>query len=259
MRGASPKVFSRQSGLDYGANALIGVMMSSFVISLAVVAVGGYLLGSLPWAYLIGRGHGIDIRRHGSGNVGATNVSRVLGRNWGILCFGLDFLKGLVPVLAAQMLFAATAEWPKAGSEVLLIVAIIAPIAGHNWSVFLGFHGGKGVAVSTGALTALTPWAVLIAGAIWLLVFETSRYVSLASVLAAVVFPFAACGLSYAGISRQAPFTLGLLVVLSLLVVVRHRGNLRRLLAGTEAKFVRKGAADGAASATTTFSEERKR
>jgi glycerol-3-phosphate acyltransferase PlsY len=202
--------------------------------------IGGYLIGSIPWAWLIGRGHGIDIRRHGSGNVGATNVSRVLGKRWGVLCFALDFLKGFLPVLAAH-LFLAHAEQASAGEHnLLLIVAVFAPIAGHNWPVFLGFRGGKGVSVSAGALTALTPWAVLAVGLVWLAVFEVSRYVSLASVLAAAALPVAAWTLDRTGVAPCSPPILGLLVGLALLVVLKHHSNLRRLLAGTETKFVRK-------------------
>jgi len=201
---------------------------------------GGYLIGSIPWAWIIGRGHGIDIRQHGSGNVGATNVSRVLGKRWGVLCFALDFLKGFLPVLAAHLVLAHAGQASTGERDLLLIVAIFAPIAGHNWSVFLGFRGGKGMSVSAGALTALTPWAVLLCGLVWLVAFETSRYVSLASVLAALALPIAAWTLDRTGLAHCSPSILGLFVVLALLVVLKHRSNLRRLLAGTEAKFARK-------------------
>jgi len=202
--------------------------------------IGGYLLGSVPWAYLIGRAHGIDIRRAGSGNVGATNVSRVLGKRWGVLCFALDFLKGLLPVAAAQACLKA--GWPEATAasrDALLMAAVCAPIAGHNWPVFLGFRGGKGVAVSAGALAALVPLPVLAAGLLWLAVFEASRYVSLASVCAALALPFAAWGASRVGLAAASPAILGLLAALALLVVVKHRANLRRLRDGSEPRFLR--------------------
>jgi len=202
---------------------------------------GGYLIGSVPWAYVIGRWHGIDIRCHGSGNVGATNVSRVLGRKWGVTCFLLDFAKGLLPVGLVRLALETRAPgWSAGAAEGLLLVAVFAPVIGHNWSVFLGFRGGKGVAVSAGALMGLSPWAVLICLGLWLVVFETSRIVSLASILAAVALPVAAWGLTRTGRADHSPLVLLLLAALALLVVARHRTNLQRLLAGTEPRFVRK-------------------
>ncbi len=214
-----------------------------------VFLAGGYLAGSVPWAYVIGRCHGLDIRREGSGNVGATNVSRVLGKRWGVLCFALDFLKGLLPVLAAQLWVAHGGMAPSpAERDTLLIIAAFAPIAGHNWSVFLGFRGGKGVAVSAGALAALVPLPVLAAGLLWLAVFEASRYVSLASVTAALALPFAAWGAGRAGLAEVSPAILGLLAVLALLVVIKHRGNLRRLRDGNEPRFIRPPSPEEASS-----------
>lgn len=211
---------------------------------------GGYLTGSVPWAYLIGRFHGIDIRREGSGNVGATNVSRVLGKRWGVLCFALDFLKGLLPVVVAQIHLAHGGMTPSSAErDMLLIIAAFAPIAGHNWPIFLGFRGGKGVAVSAGALSALVPLPVLAAGLLWLAVFETSRYVSLASVAAALALPFAAWGAGQAGLADASPSILGLLTVLALLVVIKHRANLRRLRDGSEPRFTRASSAPEGAPA----------
>lgn len=201
---------------------------------------GGYLIGSIPWAWIIGRGHGIDIRQHGSGNAGATNVNRVLGKRWGVLCFALDFLKGFLPVLAAHLFLVRHGQASTGERDLLLIVAVFAPIIGHNWPVFLGFRGGKGVSVSAGALTALTPWAVLLGGLVWLVAFETSRYVSLASILAALSLPIAAWTFDRTGLASCSPSILGLLIALSLLVILKHHSNLRRLLAGTELKFARK-------------------
>jgi glycerol-3-phosphate acyltransferase PlsY len=143
------------------------------------VAFGGYLFGSIPWAYIIGKINGIDIREHGSRNVGATNVNRVLGKKWGVSCFFLDFLKGLIPILAVR--FLARMEIASAPDlDVVLVSA--AAVAGHMWPIFLRFKGGKGISTIAGIILALAPLSLLTAGAAWALIFHLSRYVSLASI-----------------------------------------------------------------------------
>lgn len=184
-----------------------------------------YLLGSIPFALIIGRMHGVDIRQHGSGNVGATNVVRVLGKGPGILCFVLDFLKGALPVWGALWL-----NLPLWG--VLLVAA--ASILGHSRSVFLRFTGGKSVATGAGTVVALAPLAGIGALAVWGVVFLASRIVSLASLAAAVALP------ALMALTRQPWETVVYAAVVALYVVIRHRSNIQRLLKGEEPRMERK-------------------
>ncbi len=206
---------------------------------------GSYLLGSIPWAYIIGRFNGIDIRMHGSGNVGATNVLRVLGKGWGYGCFALDFLKGAGPVLAATLL----ARKAEGGADAYApMIAVFATVAGHVWPVWLKFKGGKGVATAAGTLLPLAPLPAVAALLVWVVSFKIGRYVSLASIIAAAALPVAAFGLHFGGVN---PFPLvewgplrtallGVCVVLTVLVIAKHHGNIRRLLDGTESRFGKK-------------------
>lgn len=196
-----------------------------------------YVFGSVPWGYLIGRFNGLDLRRHGSGNIGATNVRRVLGRDWGLLCFGLDFLKGLVPVLMALALAGTRRGDMPAGA--LAVTAAAAAVVGHAWPFTLRFRGGKGVATSIGALLALAPWSVLAALIVWYAVFSASRYVSVASICAAVVLPLSAL-LQRVWTESPSALTVGLLVGIAALIVYRHRSNMLRLWQGTENRFAPK-------------------
>lgn len=190
-----------------------------------VLAAAAYLLGSIPFALLIGRMHGIDIRQHGSGNVGATNVVRVLGRGPGILCFVLDFLKGVTPVATGFAL--GVPLWG-------VLLAAAATILGHSRSIFLKFTGGKSVATGAGAIVAMAPLAGLGALALWGLVFSTSRIVSLASITAALSLPVLTL------LTRQPLEIVGFSAVAALYVVVRHRDNIRRLREGKEPRMERK-------------------
>ena len=190
-----------------------------------VLAAAACLLGSIPFALLIGRMHGIDIRQHGSGNVGATNVVRVLGRGPGILCFVLDFLKGVTPVAAGFTL--GVPLWG-------VLLAAAATILGHSRSIFLKFTGGKSVATGAGAIVAMAPLAGLGALALWGLVFSTSRIVSLASITAALSLPVLTL------LTRQPLEIVGFSAVAALYVVVRHRDNIRRLREGKEPRMERK-------------------
>ncbi|NOY74992.1 MAG: glycerol-3-phosphate 1-O-acyltransferase PlsY [Kiritimatiellaeota bacterium] len=201
------------------------------------VASAGYLIGSIPWAFIIGKINGIDIRRHGSRNVGATNVNRVLGKKWGVSCFVLDFLKGLLPILVIEML-ARNDLLTDADLDVVLVSA--SAVTGHMWPIFLAFKGGKGISTIAGIILALAPLSLLTAGAAWVLIFHFSRYVSLASVSAALLLPITAWTFSAIGWTTT-PFTvLIMLSALSALAIFRHRVNIKRLLSGTENKFERK-------------------
>src|SRR5439155_3628889 len=158
------------------------------MVTLVLVLAGSYLLGSIPFGYLIGRIAGVDVRKTGSGNVGATNVVRVLGKRYGYPVFVLDFLKGFGAV-KVSMLFATGLSSGRNSPEMLGIIAAVSSVVGHSYSPWLKFKGGKGVATSAGALFALTAVGGLIGLAIWIVIFWLTRYVSLASVTAALVLP----------------------------------------------------------------------
>lgn len=199
-------------------------------MKLILIGLASYLLGAIPFGLLIARSRGIDIRQHGSGNIGATNVLRVLGKPLGIFTFILDALKGFGPVFLAMRLVPGQAE--AAG-----LTAGIAAILGHSFPIYLGGKGGKGVATSAGVLIGLAWQAALIGVAVWGAVFFLSRYVSLASILAAAAIPAVSWILYYPG-KLATPIALTLL---GLLIILRHRSNLQRLLKGTENRFVKKG------------------
>ena len=196
------------------------------------IIVEAYLLGSIPCGHLAGRLAGVDVRQHGSGNIGATNVLRVLGKSWGFTVFFADTLKGFLAVSLAYMLVARTPEAQIYG-DCYAILAAAACVAGHSFPVWLKFKGGKGVATSLGALLGVVPVAALSIFLVWLVVFMVTRYVSLASILAASALPIAVAMLGRARVVFY--FTLAM----TLLVVWRHRANISRLLQGTEPRFHR--------------------
>jgi glycerol-3-phosphate acyltransferase PlsY len=202
----------------------------------AAAALIGYLLGSLPFGYIVARAHGVDIFKEGSGNPGATNVKRVLGekfggkgRRAGNLVFLLDAVKG---ALAAAWPILPFLHAPEA--RLLGLVGVIAAVLGHSFSVFTKFKGGKGVATAAGGLVVLMPVSCLIGAGVWIVTFIFTRYVSLGSVLAAVAVP-AASWLR----GNPLPFNL-VATALGLFVIIRHRENIKRLLAGTESRFAKK-------------------
>ena len=196
---------------------------------LFVSALIGYLLGSLPFGYLVARTHGVDIFKVGSGNPGATNVKRTLGAKAGNTVLVLDLLKG-----------AAATAWPllpflnAPDPRLMGVIGVIAAVLGHSFSIFTKFRGGKGVATAAGGLLVLIPLAGAIAGATWLVVFYVSGYVSLGSILGAVAVVAASWLLPYHIAVRIVATLVGVFVIL------RHRDNIARLLAGTESKFVKK-------------------
>jgi len=202
------------------------------------VAIGSYLLGAIPFGYLAGRLRGIDILQTGSGNVGATNVVRVLGKRYGYPVFALDLLKGFGAVKISMLL--APGRPPEWNSpEIFGIVAAICSVLGHVYSPWLKFQGGKGVATSAGALLALTPVATLIGVGVWVIVFWATRYVSLASVAAAVVLPIVIplVGSHHDNSRKLLTYSC---VFVAALVIWRHRSNLSRLMRGSEPRFTRK-------------------
>ena len=209
------------------------------MVTPAVFLLGSYLLGSIPFGYLAGRLQGIDIRQAGSCNVGATNVVRVLGKGYGYPVFALDCSKGFAAVKISMLM--ATGRPPEWNSpEIFGILAAICSVLGHLYPPWLKFKGGKGVATSAGALLALTPVATLIGVAIWLIVFWLTRYVSLASLTAAVVLPIVILVVSSPDQNKRKPLVYSSVCVAAV-VVWRHRSNLSRLIRGTEPRFTRKG------------------
>ncbi|HOD81507.1 MAG: Glycerol-3-phosphate acyltransferase [Planctomycetes bacterium ADurb.Bin126] len=213
---------------------------------------GAYLVGSVPFGTIIARAHGVDLRRAGSGNVGATNVGRVLGRKWGYLCFFLDVAKGLLPVLVAGWLLRGLAArqgegFPTAMHQAAWLSAALGAVLGHVFCPWLKFRGGKGVATALGVVLGVWPfftYAGLAAFALWIVVTLVSRYVSLGSVVAAVAFIPLFLGVNGLMIGWRRTLGLWPLLIFAtaimLLIVVRHRGNIQRLLAGTENKIGRK-------------------
>lgn len=199
---------------------------SYFLLPLA-----GFFAGSVPFGLLVAKLKGIDIRKHGSGNIGATNVLRVVGKPQGVAVFVLDFLKGLLPVLAS-LKWVGTVPPP----EWLPIATGLAAILGHNYSPWVGFRGGKGIATSAGALLGLFPWPLLIGLVVWGVIFKTTRYVSVASMAAAAAIPCAEIGFATAT-EEWRPYSLGFTIVIAILAVWRHRSNIKNLREGREHRF----------------------
>lgn len=218
---------------------------------LILIALVGYLLGSLPFGYVVARAKGVNIFEVGSKNPGATNVRRVLGAGPGNLVFALDALKG---ALAAAWAFGALglnvtidadepflklfnghyvgADWVSFG-----MAGLVGALLGHSFSCFTKFRGGKGVATAAGGCLVLMPVGTLIAGAVWVTTFYASRYVSLASILSAIALP-----ISVLVLGQPKPLLI-FAAIAALFVVIRHRANITRLLNGTENRFVKKPAA----------------
>jgi glycerol-3-phosphate acyltransferase PlsY len=210
---------------------------------LLIAIVIGYLLGSLPFGYLVARAKGVNIFEVGSKNPGATNVRRVLGSGPGNLVLFLDALKGAV-----------SAGWPMGWSwiqtgsfasadEVVAITGVVAAMLGHSFSCFTGFKGGKGVATGAGGFLVAFPIGMLIALAIWGATVLLTRYVSLASMLAAASLPITAL------LMQRSTVLVGVAAAIAVFVIIRHRANISRLLAGTESKVGQKAAAGPVSSA----------
>jgi len=204
-----------------------------------------YLLGSVPFGLLIARAHGIDLRTVGSGNIGATNVSRALGTKWAYVCFLLDVLKGLLPMLLARRL-GIIGDQPGTQELFLWLLVGCAAICGHIFPLYLKFKGGKGVATSLGVVLGVWPYFTLtgIASfALWGVCVLIWRYVSLASIVGAAAFPLVLALLT-ALIETWHFSTLWPLfmvaTLLSILIIARHTENIKRLLAGTEGKVLQK-------------------
>ena len=216
-----------------------------FWVVLAICILGSFLLGAIPFGLLVGRLHGIDVRTIGSGNVGAMNVGRILGRKWFFVVFILDLLKGLVPTLVGGWVlpsFAADVSLPTIMIARLLVG--FAAILGHNYSPFLKLRGGKGVSTSLGVALGVYPdltIPAILAFGVWIAGFGVTRMSSVGSILGGISFPILYLAiLLFRGekVADHWPFV-AFSVLVAVLVVVRHKANITRILAGTETRVVR--------------------
>lgn len=205
---------------------------------LGLFALAAYLMGAIPFGYLIARMKGVDLFQVGSGNIGASNVGRVLGRKWGIIVFLLDFLKGAGPVAVAPALVRASGLGDSIGSvEWLRVVVALAAFAGHLFPVYLRFRGGKGVATGFGAVVVLVPGPAIIAIVVWLATVVSFRAISVGSLLAVVILVGARLLSIPEPLAGEAIYSTMFCMAGALLVFVKHRTNLQRLIAGTENRF----------------------
>ena len=205
------------------------------MLACIIIVVAAYFLGSIPTGYLAARAKGIDIRTVGSGNIGATNAMRVLGKPAGITVLMLDALKGYVAVAWLCPVLLKVFNGPVAEVETLRIVAGIAAVLGHNFTCWLKFKGGKGIATTGGAYLALAPWAVGVALVAFILAVLLTRYVSIGSMAAAVALP--ATVWCEPGNNRF----LGIVTTaLAVMAIYKHQSNIKRLMAGTESRLGRK-------------------
>ena len=204
-------------------------MITSTPLALSLLVLAAYLLGAIPNGLLLARLKGVDLQKVGSGNIGATNVFRCVGKGWGVLAFVLDAVKGFVPAFFFPRLLESAPPW-------LSLACGVAAVAGHNWPDWLKFKGGKGVSTSAGMLLGIAPAAVGIGFAVFALAVALTRFVSLGSILAAVAVPTAYLWMNGADNRLLA----GALVLMGGLVIVKHRANVGRLLKGTEPRIVGK-------------------
>jgi acyl phosphate:glycerol-3-phosphate acyltransferase len=199
-----------------------------------LIAAAAYLLGSIPTGYLTGCAKGIDIRKEGSGNIGATNVFRTLGRTAGILVLVADGLKGWIAVALLPLLAPVGSDGPD--GEYLRIIAGMAAILGHNYTIWLRFKGGKGIATSAGVLAGLVPISFVVSLGTWIIVCFLTRYVSVASIAAAVILPFATAAVGWIqpwGIQYSYRLVI-ITTAMAVLAIYKHKGNIQRLIQGTE-------------------------
>lgn len=209
-------------------------------MNFSILIIGAYLFGSIPFGLIIARFHGKNLRNIGSGNIGATNLSRALGKKWAYFCFCLDLSKGLVPMLIAANLTSS----PPNVVELFLILAVgCSAVLGHIFSIYIKFNGGKGVATSFGVALGLWPYYTIssvVAFAIWVIVVLAWRYISLASIIAAVAFPITL--ILIIALTPGSHFVnlwplLTAALLIPIMVIVRHRENIKRILEGTESKI----------------------
>ena len=210
----------------------------------------GFLLGSIPFGLLMGRIKGIDIRQHGSGNIGATNVFRTLGKQLGTTCLLLDFSKGLVPVLIARDMVEPMMTEQQFTAQSIEVLTALASIMGHNYSPWIGFKGGKGIATTAGAITALMPFGLVLLILVWAIFTFTTKYVSVGSIAAAASLPILVIiGSAFHGKLANGTWNKPLFIfslIAAILAIWKHRANIARLKAGTENRIGHKKKEDSA-------------
>jgi glycerol-3-phosphate acyltransferase PlsY len=202
-------------------------------LSTLIAAAIGYLLGALPFGYLVAKAKGVNIFEVGSKSPGATNVKRVLGSKAGNTVFALDVFKGILSAVI-PLLFKLGGEPGTQGYEISAVAGVVGAVLGHSFSCFTGFRGGKGVATAAGGLFVLMPLPCLLGALGWVVTFYTFKYVSLASIVSALVIIVAPWVIGFAVITSAVATVLGVLVI------ARHHANIRRLMAGTEHRWDRK-------------------
>lgn len=210
------------------------MMNTELIVRLSIWLAASFFAGSIPWGYIIVKlFYKDDIRKHGSGNIGFTNVYRTYGWIAGLSCFFLDIIKGLIPVIAATISLGLAIGKPDSWQHASCLMGVgIAAILGHVFTPWLGFKGGKGIATALGVLVGLIGWMFIIPFVIFLLVMLPTRYVSLGSILGALSFaamPF---------VFKHLFFYWPLGALITLLVVFTHRQNIKRLISGTESRFI---------------------
>jgi acyl phosphate:glycerol-3-phosphate acyltransferase len=201
-----------------------------------LIIISSYFIGSVPWGFIFARARGIDIRDKGSGNIGAANAARVMGRKWGYLVFLCDFLKGFLSVKLGQLIAGFFGVDPVLAG----VLAAAASVIGHDFPIWLRFKGGKGIATLAGVVLGLfSPLVCVLFGVVWVVVFLLARYTSLASICAVIALPIAAALIAD---KNAAGFQLliGFCVFMTLLALWKHRSNIVRLLNGTENRFGKK-------------------
>lgn len=210
------------------------------IISYIVGIILSYLLGGIPFGYIIAITKGIDIRTQGSGNIGATNVSRVLGRKYGLIIFFLDMFKGFVAVFFVPLLFSGI-KFPTTADNLLVILCGFSAVLGHAFPVYLKFRGGKAVATSFGIFIWLAPIAIAISFGAWMITVLVSRYVSLGSMVGTVALVGVIIWVvdSPFGVNSYITY---LSVAVAILVVIKHTSNIKRIISGTEKKVFSKKA-----------------
>ncbi len=209
-------------------------MLISYIFGIVI----SYLVGSIPFGYVIAIAKGVDVRKEGSGNIGATNVGRVLGRKFGAIIFVLDLLKGFVVVLLVPILV-SDIEFPATSDKLLVILCGLCVLLGHAFPVYLKFKGGKAVATSFGVFIWLAPIPVAIAFGVWILTVIVSRYVSLGSMVGAIALMGGVIGLGSSPFGSGTYLT-ALSIAVAILIIIKHISNIKRIIAGTESRVLTK-------------------
>ncbi len=209
------------------------------MLEASLYILAAYVIGSIPFGYLAGRLNGVDLREHGSHNIGATNAIRVLGKRWGVPVFICDFLKGYAPLLGMKLWLGGDATLFSPGQMGVFLATMFALVLGHTFTCFLRFKGGKGVATTAGCLFALSPTVGGVALGAWVLSMLLTRYVSVSSMVAGLAMIVAAALVFWrrdGRLTESDAMVLVLLFVIFVLVVYKHRSNIARLCKGTEPK-----------------------